>query len=157
MNNNYWGDVEADWAGYSSGIEFEIPYFDIKSKIFLDDEYDDEYEEKVDPPTSDQLDNYAKCFALFLENIDKVIVDIKEEAFERYKRIYAKYYEDENPPLIINDIDAHFNYMKDVLYVRVSDNDIIRILIHYNLDEEHGLEIKIQRNEIVAIGGIAET
>lgn len=155
-SNQYWGVVVENWAGYSSEYRFKIPYFEKESIIFLDDEFDEDGDEKY-APTSDQLSSYAQTFELFLKNIDKVMVEIKEKSYQRYTRIYSKYYESENPPLRLNDADTHFKYMKDILYVRVSDHDIIRILIHYNLDVEHGLEIKIQHNEVVAIAGIAET
>ena len=48
--------------------------------------------------------------------------------------------------------------MKDILEaIRISDDKTIRIPIHYDLDEEHGLEIKIVKNKVVAIDGISET
>lgn len=155
-SNQYWGEVIEDWAGYSSEYKFKIPYFEKESIIFLDDEFDEDGEEKY-APSNEQLDNYAQTFDSFLKNIDKTIVDIKEKSYERYKRIHSKYYESKNPPLILKDAETHFKYMRDVLYIRVSDDDVVRILIHYDLDAEHGLEIKIQDNKVVAIGGIAET
>jgi len=151
--NQYWGIVDEDWAGYSSEYTFLIPYFGKESTVFLDDEYDEDGEEK-ETPNAKQLNDYEETFKSFLSDIDTVIVDIKEKAYERYQKIYSK---SENPPLILKDGEVHFKYMKDLLYIRVSDDDIIRILIHYDLDEEHGLEIKIQRNKVVAISEIAET
>ena len=155
-NNQYWGEVIENWAGYSSEYKFPMPYFGKEATVFLDDEFDEEGEEKY-TPTSAQLINYAETFDLFLKNIDTIIIDIKEKAYQRYKKIYSKYYESKNSPLILKDEDTHFQYMKDLLYIRISDDGVIRILIHYNLDTEHGLEIKIQGNKVVAVGGISET
>lgn len=157
MYHSYWKTIKKDSVGFSPENLSIIPFFDKDTRIYLDDAYDEDWEEKENPPTEDQLDNYAKTFDRCLNNISEIILEIKEMAYEHYKRIYAKYYEDENPPLILNNADDHFQYMKDLLYLRISDDDIIRILINYDLDEEHGLEIKIQHNKVVAIEGIAET
>ena len=40
---------------------------------------------------------------------------------------------------------------------RVTDNYNIVIAFRYGLDTEHGFEVRLASNSIVAIGGIAET
>ncbi|MDA6069097.1 hypothetical protein NJT12_05645 [Flavobacterium sp. AC] len=60
-------------------------------------------------------------------------------------------------PLNIDAKEKHFEYIKDVIYIRILKRNTIQILIRYDLDIEHGLEFKIRNNKIVAAGGIAET
>ena len=174
--SDYFGKVEKDWAGFSSERKIKIPYFEKEVEVFLGEEFDEDYEEASIPPTDQQLAEYEQTLKSFLNNIDSVIVDIQESAFEYYKKIYAKYYEkpfevlSENsliqetkngelhPPLNIDSKEKHFEYMKNILsLIRILDNKTIVIPISYALDEEHGLEIKITANKVVKIDGIAQT
>ena len=173
--HDYFGKVENDWAGFSSA-NIVIPYFEAEVKVFLGDEFDKDSEEVSIPPTIQQLDEFEQTLKDFLSNIDNIIDNIQQSAFEHYQKIYAKYYEKpfevlfENSivqktengklhaPLNIDSKEKHFEYMKDIVsLIRVLENRTIKIPIHYALDEEHGLEIKITNNKVVKIAGIAET
>lgn len=162
VKHAFWGDVQQSWAGIAAQKVFKIPYFnEDEIEIFLGEEFDEEGEEIDILPAKKQLDNFQKTFRSFLENIDTVILKIKEKAFERYQKLYAAYYEDSaksgQEPLNIDTYEEHFKYIKEVQYLRVLEENTMQIIIRYELDTEHGLEIKLKNNEIIAIGGIAET
>ncbi|MEZ0184229.1 hypothetical protein AB9T89_18425 [Flavobacterium oncorhynchi] len=158
----YWGNVEEDWAGYSSDIYFSYPFFDKpKTEVFLGDEYDEEGEEIETPPTEKQLTAFAETYRIFIDNIENRLADLQLKSFERYKRVYAKYYENSEqsgePPLNIDSIEKHNDYIKDLMYLRISDNKTIRVTIRYKLDTEHGIEFKFVDGQIEDVGGISET
>ena len=176
IKHNYFGKVEKGWSGFSSEYKVKIPHFETEIEIRLGEEFDEDGEEIETPPTNQQLAEFEQTLKDFLNNIDSVIVDIQQSAFERYQKIYAKYYEKpfevlfenakvqktENSklhsPLNIDTKEKHFEYMREILEkIRVSENQTIKIPIYYALDEEHGLELKIVNNKVVAVGGIAET
>ena len=74
--------------------------------------------------------------------------------YEYYQKIQAKHYEE----LSISNKEEHFEYTKKILgYIRVLENNTIKIPISYNLDEEHGLELKIVNNKVEKVDGIDET
>ncbi|WDF64402.1 DUF6985 domain-containing protein [Flavobacterium sp. KACC 22763] len=162
MNHKFWGEIQEDWAGISGNKLFKISYFkDDEIQVFLGEEFDEDGEEIEELPTNEELDGFEKTYSSFLENIDDIILQIKEEAFLRYKKIYAKYYEDSKQsgeePLNIDTKEKHFEYIKELLYVRILKGNEIKMPIRYDLDTEHGIEIKLKDNKIVAVGGIAET
>ncbi|MBB6498217.1 DUF6985 domain-containing protein [Pedobacter cryoconitis] len=160
--HRFWGVVELGWAGFSGEKTYTIPHF-AKSdvEIFFGDEFDEEGEELEDAPSSDKLDQYEETFLAFLEHLDTIIIEIKQKTFERYQKIYAHYYEDKSKsgkdPLYINTSEKHFKCVQDINYIRISDDHVLRISIRYEIDTEHGIEIKIQDNKVIDIGGIAET
>ena len=182
---NYFGKViDSEWAGFSSEFTFNIPYFNNHKKgkeikVFLGAEYDEDGEEIETPPTKDDLIEYEKTFKSFLENIDDVVDNIKESAFEHYKKYYARAYETEFPcgkyplddkvfvknenegevhePLNIKDKDTHFKYMTDLNYVRLVKGNKIVLPIFYQLDVEHKLEILLKDNKVKLIDGMGET
>ena len=179
--HSYFGQVKKDWCGFSAEHKFEIPYFDVYGnvtsvKVYLGEQYDEDYKEIETPPTNHRLMEFEQTLKDFLNNIDSVIVDIQQSAFERYQRIYARYYEkpfevlfqnamvrkaennELHSPLNIDTKEKHFEYMKIILEtIRVSENQTITIPITYALDEEHGLELKIVNNKVAAVDGIGET
>ena len=172
--HNYFGKVEEDWAGFSSEYKFDIPYFDKSVEIFLGEEFDEDGEEVDTPPTPVELDEYENTLRNFLAEISEAIVNIQEKAFERYLRVYAKFYEKSfvvesffktdmkegatHLPLNIDCKEKHFEYMKEIHgYIRVLPDNTLKIPIYYDLDSEHGLELKIVNNKVAAIGGIGET
>lgn len=162
VQHEFWGNVEESWEGIVTDKQFKISYFQEKDfSILLGEELDEDGEEIAVLPAKKQLDNFQKTFRSFLENIDTVIVAIKEKAFERYQKLYSAYYEDSNKsgqePLNIATEDKHFEYMKNILNVRILKRNTLIISISYDLDTEHGLEFKIKNNKIVVVGGIAET
>ncbi|MBK8186444.1 MAG: hypothetical protein IPK77_03920 [Cellvibrio sp.] len=106
-----------------------------------------------------------------MNDIDKVILDIQQAAFNYYESYYAKYYEipfqvifENNviqkphngmlhPPLNIDTKEKHFWYMKRMLgWIRILDGNTLVIPIPYALDEEHGLELKIVNNKVKVVG-----
>ena len=172
MESKRFGKIELDWAGVSSEYTFAIPYFNKDVEVFIGSEFDDDGEEVETLPTEDELLEYEQTFKNFIESIDEIIDAIKEKAFEYYKNIYAKYYEKEflvesffetdvesgktHEPLNINTKEKHFEYMKNINYIRVLKDKKIIIPIFYKLDGEHGLEIMLQENKVVNISGIEE-
>ncbi len=158
--HNFWGEVDEDYIGFLSSKTFNIPYFDKSDvKIYLDNEFNGE--ETGELPSQEQLDEYKQTFSNFINYLDKIIIEISQKTFERYLKLYAHYYEDRSKsgaePLNIDTSEKHFEYIKNIVYIRVLDQKTIKIPIRYSLDTEHGLEIKLQDNKIVAIDGIAET
>jgi cell wall assembly regulator SMI1 len=160
IKHKFWGNVQKDLAGISSDRFFKIPHFKANVEVFLGEEFDEDGNEIEKLPTKKQLDSFEKTFNIFLENINDIIFQIKEKTFVRYKKIYANYYEDSKQsgkePLNIDTKEKHFKYVKDVLNIRILKRNSIQIAIRYDLDTEHGLEIKFTNNKIVGIGGIAE-
>lgn len=176
MEHKYFGKIlEDEWSTFYPEKATFIPYFDKEVPINLGAEYDEDDEEITDPPTENQLDEYASTVEAFLSDIDNVIIDIQQSAYERYQRIYAKYYEkpfevifgnskiqksdngELHSPLSIDSKEKHFEYMKELhIGIRVEEGKLIRIPIYYSLDEEHGLEIVLKNNKIIFVGGIAE-
>jgi hypothetical protein len=159
-SHEFWGKVEEDWAGLSSEHKFKIPYFEEEAQVFLGEELFEEGEEYK--ASEDQLDEYEKTFRMWLDSIDAHIATIKEQAFGRYKKIYAHYHEDSSKsgknPLGIDSADKHFEYMKKIKFIRITGNNTLKIAIKYEeIDKEHGLEIKFKNNQFEEIGGIAET
>lgn len=160
--HKFWGEIDFDWAGPSAGKSYKIRGFKKKKiELFLGEEFDEEGDEIEDLPTKKQLDSFEKTFSSFLENIDDILDQIKEETFKHYKKFYASHYEDTiesgEKPLNINTKEKHFKYIQDVNFIRVLKRNTLKIPIRYDLDTEHGIEIKIRNNKIIAIGGIAET
>lgn len=162
MKHQYWGNVEEDWAGFSSDVTFSNPFFDQQHiEIFLGDEFDEDGEEIEDSPTETQLTEFAETYQNFIDNLETIITNIQEKAFERYIKLYAHYYEDPEksgkPALNIDSVEKHSVHLKELMYLRVLNEKIIKLSIRYALDTEHGLEFKIVDGQITDIGGIAET
>lgn len=152
MEHKFWGKINENWIGFLSDVKFKIPYLkkeEIEIYLGRDRSIPDEQE----------MDDYEKTFRSFLDNIKDAMDEIKKETFTRYKNIYAKYYEDFNrsgeEPLNIDTDEKHFEYIQDILYIRILKRNTLKILIRYDLDPEHGIEIKMKKNKIIAIGGIA--
>lgn len=158
VKHDYFGKVEKKefWSGFRSEFTLKIPYFEKDVKVYLGSEYDEDYEEIDTPPNDQQLAEFEITLKDFLSNIDMIIADIQESAFNYYQERYASYYEQEG--LGIDTKEKHFEYMKDILEaIRILDNKTIVIPIHYDLDTEHGLELKLVNNKVVAVDGIDET
>ena len=89
------------------------------------------------------------------------MADIQQKSFERYQKLYARYYENleksGEQPLKIDTVEKHNIYIKDLMYLRVLEDKTIKISIRYRLDTEHGLEFRFTNGMITEVGGIAET
>lgn len=160
--HKYWGEVEEDWAGFSAEKTFNIPHFEQQNvTLFLGEEFDEDGEEIDTPPSPEELDAYEATFSSFLENLDTIIIAIKEQSFARYQKLYAHYFEDQAKsgaaPLNINTPGKHFQHLKEIMYIRILSNHTLQIPIRYGIDTEHGLEIRLENNKIVTMAGIAET
>jgi hypothetical protein len=172
MESKQFGKIRLEWAGVSSEYTFTIPFFDKNVEVFLGSEFDDDGEEVETLPTVNELLEYEQTFKNFIENIYETISNIKEKALEYYKNIYAKYYEKEfvvesffetdmergktHGPLNIDTKEKHFEYMKNINYIRILKDKKIIIPIFYKLDGEHGLEIMLQENRVINIDGIGK-
>lgn len=160
--HEYWGNVEEDWAGFSAEISFTHPFFKEQNvEIFLGEEYDEDGEEIEDAPNESQLNAFAKTYQHFLNDFETHLQNIQLKAFERYQKRYAHYYENPEksgePALNIDNIEKHNDYIKEIMYLRVLDQNTIKLSIRYQIDTEHGLEFRFENGEIAAVGGIAET
>jgi hypothetical protein len=162
VTHPFWGNVEQDWAGFSAETTFSHPFFENGNvEIFLGEEYDEDGEEIEDPPTRDRLSAFADTFRNFSDNIESRLDAIQLAAFERYQKLYAKYYENPEesgaPALGIDSPEKHNVHIKEIMHLRILEDDSLKITIRYALDTEHGLEFKFSGDQIVAIGGISET
>lgn len=162
MKHKYWGNVEADWAGFSSDLTFSNQFFDKQEiEIFLGEEYDEDGEEIEEPPAENQLTEFAETYQDFIENIETNIKSIQDKAYERYLKLYAHFYENSEKSgesaLNINNTEKHNENIKEIMYLRVLEEKTIKLSIRYKLDTEHGLEFKFVGGQIKDVGGIAET
>ena len=176
LKHEYFGEIIVDdWNMFFQKEKLSIPHFEERINVNLM-EYDEDFEPIEEMPNEQVLNAYADTLKKFLADIDNIILDIQEAAFNRYIRIYAKYYEkpfevifenqkikkDEtnefHQPLNIDTTEKHFEYMNSILEkIVISKNQTIVIPLCYDIDEEHGLEIKIRNNKVVKVGGIGET
>lgn len=160
--HKFWGQITETLMGYAADQKYNIPNFSEQEvEIFLGSEFDEDGDEIDTPPDQTSLDEYADTFSAFLNNLPNILLTIKAQGFERYQRLYAPYYEHEQKsgkaPLNIDTAEKHFEYMRDMLQIRVEDNQTIIIPIRYQLDTEHGIEIRLENNEITSISGIGES
>ncbi|WP_460585233.1 DUF6985 domain-containing protein [Hymenobacter arcticus] len=159
INHPFWGHVAEDWAGLSAEQPVALPGFEQPIEVFLGEELVEEDEEYA--PTPAQLDAYAATFQCFMAHAPALIAALQERAFAQYQQLYAHFYDDPvqsgEPALLLTTAAQHAAYLQDVGYLRVSDEQTVRLIIHYDLDPEHGLEAKFVANELVEIGGIADT
>ncbi|WP_103072157.1 DUF6985 domain-containing protein [Aquimarina sediminis] len=160
--HKYWKKIEEDWAGFSAEIVFNSKHFDnANTTIFLGSEFDDQGEEIETVPNDNKLNDFESTYIKFINNLDPIIDEIMTKTFERYLLLYAHYYENEEKsgekPLNIDSKEKHFEKIKNLVYIRILDNENIQIPIRYELDTEHGIEIRLENNKVIAIGGIAET
>jgi hypothetical protein len=164
MESRNFGKIKLGWAGVLSKYKFTVPCFDKDVEVFIGSEFNDDGEDVETLLKEDELLEYEQTFRNFIGNIDEIINSIKEKVFEYYKSIYAKYYEKEfivegffetdteggkiHEPLNIDTKEKHFEYMKNINYIRILKDKII-MSIFYKLDMEHGLEIMLQENKVV--------
>lgn len=160
--HQYWGNVEQDWAGFSAEITFSHLFFSEQNiTIFLGEEFDEDGEEIEEAPTENQLNAFAETYQSFITNFEKHLREMQIKAFERYQKLYAHYYENPEksgePALNIDNIEKHNEYIKEIMFLRILEDDNIKLSIRYQIDTEHGLEFRFENGKIVAVGGIAET
>jgi hypothetical protein len=145
--------------------KYYIPIFDEKVDLRFGFGYDETGwgEDKV-PPTENEIVEYEDTFKKFIENINKIIELVKEEAFLYYKNEKQPYAEDfeKEHSVIVNDKEKHFEYMRDLYAVRIVNNKKIKgsfivLTIGYEIDEEHGMDILLKNNEVIKITEIGET
>lgn len=163
QKHNYWGKISKDkWEDFLSEVKFISKYFPNKEIIvFLGKRYNKYLDKTNIPPNSEELDNFENTYTSFLHNLDKVMEEIKEKTFEDYQEYYADFYENEEQSgkksLHIKNKEQHFQYMQDVLCLRILPKNNIIISIRYDLDTEHGIEIRLENNKVIRIGGISDT
>ena len=135
-----------------------LPGFEQQFPVFLGEELFEE--DEVYGLTTAQLDEYAATFQAFMAEAPRLLADFHEQAFARYQQLYAHYYEDVAsgaPPLHLTSADQHAAYLQTVSLLRVTQEQTIRLVLHYDLDTEHGLEARFANNMLTELGGIAET
>ncbi|WP_378181143.1 hypothetical protein [Aquimarina sp. SS2-1] len=134
--HNYWGKIEKDWAGFSGEILFKSAHFDNKEiTVFLGNEFDEDGKEIEAFPTDNELTDFEKTYLHFLSHLGDIIKEIKERTFERYLKVYAHYYENEEKsgqiPLHLDSKEKHFETIKSIINFRVLKNRTIKISIGY--------------------------
>ena len=156
MTHAYWGSLLQDELGLKVEQPVSLPGFNKPIDLYLGEEEpaDDE------GPTADQLDAYATAWQAFLAQTPTLLGELKQQAFTRYQAVYAAFYDDSarsaEPPLHLASADAHLAYMQDVAYLRLTADQVVDLVIYYDLDPEHGLEAKFAAGQLVALGCIAE-
>ncbi len=176
ITHEYFGEIiQNEWNEFYLTKKINIPYFNQDVSVNLV-EYDEDFEPIEEEPSKKILDEYADTLKKFLANIDSIIEDIQQETFDYYLRIYSKYYEkpfevlwenqkikktenkELHEPLQIDTKEKHFEYISSILEkIIISNNQTIVIPFCYDIDEEHGLEIKIVKNKVVEVDGIGQT
>lgn len=149
----FWGSVSMTRLGTKPSNTFKLRGLNAKLDVYLGTDDDDD-----EPLTSKDLDAAAVVFASFLASADNHVVAIRTAAFERYLRLYARYYEDAaaRQPLGIKDATQHFPHLGDKAQVRVDKRDVT-VSFWYQLDREHGLEFRFRKDKLVAVGGFSDT
>ena len=110
-------------------------------------------------PAKKILDGYARTFKAFVANAEAHRATVEARAFERYQRLYARYYEDatKRTPLGLTTAEAHAAHLGKLQRLQVTGKETVRLVYRYALDTEHGLELKFVKGKLKAVGGIAET
>ncbi|HPH66298.1 MAG TPA: hypothetical protein PLF40_11155 [Kofleriaceae bacterium] len=149
----FWGSVSMTRLGTKPSKTFKLRGLNAKLDVYLGTDDDDD-----EPLTTKDLDAAAVVFASFLANADDHVVAIRTAAFERYLRLYARYYEDAaaRQPLGIKDAAQHFPHLGDKAQVRVDKRDVT-VSFWYQLDREHGLEFRFRKDKLIAVGGFSDT
>ncbi|RPD45906.1 hypothetical protein DNI29_17310 [Hymenobacter sediminis] len=159
LTHPFWEIVEESWAGMAPQQKFVLPGFEQPVEVFLGEELFEEDEEYDLSPA--QLDEYAATFQAFVADAPRLLPELQQQTFARYQELYASFYEDSAqsraPALHLRTPEEHFAYLQDVAYVRITDEQTLRLSIRYGLDTEHGLEIRFEANQLAEMGGIAET
>ncbi|GAA4023416.1 hypothetical protein GCM10022409_04080 [Hymenobacter glaciei] len=159
ITHPYWGNVEEDWAGMSAEQQVVLPGVEQLISVFLGEELFEEDEEY--DVSAAQLDDYAATFLAFVAEAPRLMADFREQAFARYQKLYARRYEDAAvsgaTPLNLTSADQHASYLQKWSMLRVTEQQTIRLTLHYDLDIEHGLEAKFVNNVLVELGASAET
>ena len=150
MKSDYFGKIEKGIMGITPEYKFFIPCFGKDVEVYLNLECDDDGNEIETLPTEDEILEYEHTLKNFIENIDRVINDIKEKAFRYYKEEKEPYGYGEGVPLI-NNASEHFKYMK-YLQIRVlKGKRILLQILDYEIDEEHAMEILLKDNLVYKI------
>lgn len=142
--NTFFGQIICnEWNEFYAEKMLKLPFFKEEVSIRLI-EYDEDFEPLEEMPSADVIDEYAKTLKAFIEQLETIILNVQEEAFAYYKKIYAKYYEKpfevifENEkiqkasdgslhePLNISSKEQHFEYMNSGLgEIVISNNQTI--------------------------------
>ena len=156
MTHAYWGRLLEDELGLKVEQPVSLPGFGQPIALYLGEE--EPADDSV--PTPEQLDAYAAAWQAFLAQAPTLLDALKQQAFARYQDLYAAFYDDPaqsgEPPLHLASAEAHLAYMQEVAYLRLTADQVVDMVIYYDLDPEHGLEAKFAAGQLVAIGGIAE-
>ena len=163
MQHPFWGILTDLGDGYLTNIQFKSDFFHVKDGVYLGGLYDEDFDDSGDriSPSLELQEEYALTYQSFIRHWTELLPQLQEQAFARYQKLYAHYYENPEksgePALNINTIEKHNFYILDLLNIRISANQTVRLAIDYQLDPEHGLEFMFVNNELMDVGGIAET
>src|SRR5690349_6262476 len=128
LTHPFWGTVEEDWAGMTPNKEFALPGFEKPVEVFLGEEPTDDEDDELSLSPA-QLDEYAATFQAFLAEAPYLLPTIKQQTFERYKKLYAAHYENPTqsatPALHLHTPDQHFAYLQELAYLCITDEQTI--------------------------------
>lgn len=155
--------IEADCSGFRAAHPVTFGRFS-GVDVYLGDE------EQEEMPTADELAGFAAALDAALTAPEQVWDDVARHAFDRYQRVYARFYEQPfvpvdapegsplRPPLGLTTAAAHATHLTELLrIVLLPEPGAVRLVFGYDLDREHGLEVKLVDGRVEAIGAIAET
>ena len=161
MQHSFWENITESHGEYMTSVQFPSAFFQGKHEFYLGDLYDEDGEEIEEEPTTEQLDEFAETYQSFILHWPQLLAQLQEKAFARYQQLYAHYYENpeksDAPALNIDSIEKHNPYILNLLNIHIGTNQTVRLAIRYKLDTEHGLEFLFVNNELIGVGGIAET
>ena len=161
MQHFFWENITESHGEYMTSVQFPSAFCQGKHEFYLGDLYDEDGEEIEEEPTTEQLNEFAETYQSFILHWPQLLAQLQEKAFARYQKLYAHYYENPEksgePALNIDSIEKHNPYILNLLNIHIGTNQTVRLAIRYKLDTEHGLEFLFVNNELIGVGGIAET
>ena len=163
MQHAFWGILTDLGDGYMTDVQFQSDFFHDKNGVYLGGLYDEDFDDSGQriPPSLELQDKYQLTYQSFLQHWMQLLAQLQEKAFAHYQKLYAHYYENPEksgePALNIDSIEKHNPYILNLLNIHIGTNQTVRLAIRYKLDTEHGLEFLFVNNELIGVGGIAET
>lgn len=152
ITNDYWGEIKYKDERWICKPKKRIESFseDVKIMFDLDEE---------SAPSEDELATYQEVFDNFLSNQGTLKPLIEQKLFEFYQENYAETYENDElglGPLNIKNKEDHNKYIKGIENIELRDENTIKIIFDYELDEENDVAILIIDGQIGDVGGVAD-
>lgn len=122
-NHSFWGDIRLYAGHYTAGITFSHPFFGNNNiEILLAPGIENTQ------PDEALLFEYASTYAHFINNIGNRLLALQQTMFE----VYVKYLKENNDNLV-DTIEQHNDYIKDLAFIRISTGDTVEFCFYYSL------------------------